>query len=184
MSDMDHTRRQFCLFGGAAALSALLLPSSVFAKSKSTSSRRLWIRNLHTNEEVKVTYYNGRHYLKDGLGKLNYLCRDFRQNEVDKIDYRLFDAIIKIQKALGHTGRVNLISGYRSPKTNKMLSKKGGVAKKSYHMQGKAIDFNLEGVSLAKVRRAAMQLKLGGVGYYPRSNFVHIDTGPVRSWGG
>jgi uncharacterized protein YcbK (DUF882 family) len=182
---MDHKRRQLCLFGGVTALSALLFPTSVFAKSnKLASHRRLWIRNLHTNEEIKSTYFNGNKYLTSELKKLNHLCRDFRQNEVKSIDKELFNAIVQIQKVLGHTGRVNLISGYRSPKTNKMLRKGSGVAKKSYHMQGKAIDFNLEGVSLARVRRAALNLKMGGVGYYPRSNFVHIDMGPVRSWGG
>ncbi len=184
MSNMDHKRRQLCLFGGVTALSALLLPTSVFAKSNKLASRRLWIRNLHTNEEIKSTYFNGRYHLKSELKRLNHLCRDFRQNEVEHIDEELFDAIVQIQKVLKHTGRVNLISGYRSPKTNNMLRKGGGVAKKSYHMQGRALDFNLEGVSLARVRRAALDLKMGGVGYYPKSNFVHIDTGPVRSWGG
>ncbi len=183
MSKIDNKRRQLCLAGGAAALGSLLLPNFVIASPfKSQASRSLSMCNLHTHEELETVYFNGKYYLKSELSKLNHLCRDFRRNESARMDRRLFDGLVNIQQALGHKGQVNIISGYRSPATNKMLQKKGGVATKSFHMKGQAIDFNLEGVSLSRVRTAALDLKLGGVGYYPRSNFIHIDTGPVRRW--
>lgn len=99
------------------------------------------------------------------------------------MDKRLFDQISQIQKLIGTESEVIVISGYRSPVTNASLrSGSTGVAKKSLHMEGKAIDFRLDGVKLSTVRDAAISLKAGGVGYYPGSNFVHIDTGAVRSW--
>jgi uncharacterized protein YcbK (DUF882 family) len=99
------------------------------------------------------------------------------------MDKRLFDHISNIQNELGVEAQVQIISGYRSPATNEALrSKSSGVAKKSYHMLGQAIDFRLEGVNLKKVRDVARELKFGGVGYYPGSNFLHVDTGPVRYW--
>ena len=99
------------------------------------------------------------------------------------MDRRLFDQISQIQKLIGTEAEVIVISGYRSPATNASLRNGSSrVAKKSMHMEGKAIDFRLDGVKLSTVRDAALSLKAGGVGYYPRSNFVHIDTGAVRSW--
>ena len=99
------------------------------------------------------------------------------------MDRALFDQISQIQSLLGTQAEVQIISGYRSPATNEALrSKSSGVAKKSYHMLGKAIDFRLDGVKLSHVREAAISLKAGGVGYYAKSDFVHIDTGPARQW--
>ncbi|BCL69409.1 hypothetical protein TUMSATVNIG1_13570 [Vibrio nigripulchritudo] len=99
------------------------------------------------------------------------------------MDAALFDQINSIQGLIGSDAEVQIISGYRSPATNKALrAKSKAVAKKSYHMLGKAIDFRLDGVKLSEVKKAALSLKAGGVGYYPKSNFIHIDTGPVRNW--
>ena len=143
------------------------------------------MNNLHTGEVLQTQYFDGQHYQVSELQKINYLCRDFRQNKAINMDKRLFDQLSKIQQAIGCNNQIQIISGYRSPETNKMLSSKSnGVAKKSLHMQGKAIDFRIEGVPLAEVRKAALSLKAGGVGYYPKSNFVHIDTGHFRTWGG
>ncbi|EEX66577.1 lipoprotein putative [Vibrio metoecus] len=101
------------------------------------------------------------------------------------MDKVLFDQLSEIQFLLGTQAEVHIVSGYRSPATNKQLrSKSKGVAKKSYHMSGQAIDFRLDGVSLKKIREAAISLQAGGVGYYPKSRFIHIDTGPVRQWVG
>ncbi|EEX41507.1 lipoprotein putative [Vibrio furnissii CIP 102972] len=101
------------------------------------------------------------------------------------MDKKLFDQISRIQAVLGTEAEVQIISGYRSPATNEMLrGKSSGVAKKSFHMLGQAIDFRLDGVSLKQIHEAALSLKAGGVGYYPKSQFVHIDTGPVRQWRG
>ena len=143
------------------------------------------MNNLHTGETLDTQYFDGQHYQFSELKKINYLCRDFRQNKAIDMDRRLFDQLSKIQQTIGCNKQIQIISGYRSPETNKMLRKNStGVAKKSLHMQGKAIDFRIEGVPLAEVRKAALSLKAGGVGYYPKSNFVHIDTGHFRTWGG
>ncbi|MBC7004598.1 YcbK family protein [Photobacterium sp. BZF1] len=184
MSEIDYKRRQLLAAGGVA-LGACLLPSWVVASPyKAGSARQISLHNIHTSENLESEYFNGKLYVKEELQKINHICRDFRRNEVAHMDRRLFDAITEIQAGLGHKGQVRIISGYRSPATNKALQKNGGVATKSYHMKGQAIDFNLEGVSLSRIRNAALELRLGGVGYYPRSGFVHIDTGPVRRWNG
>lgn len=184
MSNLDISRRQFLTFGGLA-VGACMLPNIVLASPfQATTPRTMLLRNLHTGEELETKYFNGKTYVGKEVRRLDHICRDFRQNEIARIDRRLYDAIAQIQSYLGHEGYAQLFSGYRSPKTNKMLAKRGGVAKKSYHMKAQAIDFNLEGVPLAKIRKAALDLNIGGVGYYPNSQFVHIDTGPVRNWRG
>ncbi len=179
---MQLSRRKFLQFAtGGLVVSAL--PSVVLA-SPATKSRTLLLNNLHTGESLETCYFDGRRYDYDELSKLNHLCRDFRRDEVFSMDKRLFDQIARIQALLKTDAEVEIISGYRSPATNELLrSRSSGVAKKSYHMTGQAIDFRLRGISLKKVRDAARSLQAGGVGYYPSSNFVHIDTGPVRHWG-
>ena len=182
MSEIDFKRRQLLIAGGLAA-GACLLPGMAFSSPfKSTNPRQISLCNIHTKEDLETQYFDGQNYIKRELKRINHICRDFRRNEVANMDRRLFDAIASIQEGLGHKGQARIISGYRSPATNLALRKTGGVAKKSYHMKGQAIDFNLEGVPLSKVRNAALELRLGGVGYYPKSGFVHIDTGPVRRW--
>ncbi|MFB9133941.1 DUF882 domain-containing protein [Vibrio olivae] len=178
---MKLSRRNFLKFAGAGAILSTC-PSLAIA-SPATKPRTLALNNLHTGESLETCYFDGQKYVRDELHKLNHLCRDFRRNEVFSMDKRLFDHIARIQKVLGTDAEVQIISGYRSPATNEQLrNRSSGVAKKSYHMTGQAIDFRLHGVSLRRVRDAARSLKAGGVGYYPKSNFVHIDTGPVRYW--
>ncbi|WP_072054458.1 YcbK family protein [Aliivibrio fischeri] len=183
MSEFSPLRRKI-LLGGAATAGLSLFPSFSFASQFAETPRKLALNNLHTGEELQTEYFNGRGYQSAELAKLNHLCRDFRRNESIEMDKRLFDQLSAIQKVIGCDTQVQIISGYRSPATNEMLRGKshGGVAKKSLHMLGKAMDFRLEGVPLAEVRKAALSLKAGGVGYYPGSNFVHIDTGRVRFW--
>ena len=144
--------------------------------------RSLAFNNLHTGEELESCYFDGRNYINRELARIDNICRDFRLNQVHQMDKNLFDMISLIQSELGVDTQVQIISGYRSPETNQALrSVSSGVAKKSYHMLGQAIDFRLDGVNLKQVRDVAMDLKAGGVGYYPRSNFVHIDTGPYAT---
>ena len=178
---MQLSRRKFLQFStGGLVLSAF--PSITFGAPEA-KSRTLVLNHLHTGESLETCYFNGRSYDYGELNKLNHLCRDFRRNEVFTMDKRLFDQIARIQGVLGTQAEVDIISGYRSPATNEMLrNRSSGVAKKSYHMTGQAIDFRLKGISLKKVRNAARSIRAGGVGYYPNSNFVHIDTGPVRYW--
>ena len=122
-------------------------------------------------------------YRAAALGQVNSFLRDFRTREVHDIDPKLLDLLHRLAGELDAAEPYHVISGYRSPRTNSALrSKSGGVAKYSLHMDGKAIDIRLPGVPLARVREAALDLKLGGVGYYPGSDFVHVDTGRVRAW--
>ena len=148
-----------------------------------SETRNLSFRHLHTNEKLTLEYFSDNQYQYESMNRLNYLLRDFRSSEVYPIDPKLFDLLHSIKQATGSKGYFEIISGYRSPKTNSMLrNKSNGVAKRSLHMQGKAIDVRLTDVSTASVRQAAIALKAGGVGYYKKSNFVHLDTGRFRTW--
>ncbi|EJL6464212.1 DUF882 domain-containing protein [Vibrio cholerae] len=181
---MQTTRRDFLKLTAGGLILAACTPSVAFA-SYAAKPRELALSNLHTGESIETRYFNGKNYVRSELKRLNHLCRDFRRDEVHAMDKLLFDQLCQIQLLLGTQAEVHIVSGYRSPATNKQLrSKSKGVAKKSYHMSGQAIDFRLDGVSLKKIREAAISLQAGGVGYYPKSQFIHIDTGPVRQWVG
>ena len=174
-------RRQF--LSGCSALACGLIVPSVYATIERKQERQLAFRHLHTGEHEKIIYWAGGEYLSDNLRQLNYLLRDHRTGDSVQIDKNLLDLLYKLQISLGEPGEFQIISAYRSPKTNKLLrSKSGGVAKRSLHMQGKAVDIRLPGVKLKNLHNAAIALRSGGVGYYPKSNFVHIDTGRVRYW--
>jgi uncharacterized protein YcbK (DUF882 family) len=183
MSKCDLLRRKI-LLTGLASVGLSLFPATSFAGLPTLGPRSLAFNNLHTGEKLLSTYFDGRQYPAVELLKLNHLCRDFRHNEIISMDTRLFDQLSAIQQVIGCDVQVQLVSGYRSAATNAMLRSKShsGVAKKSFHMQGRAIDFRLAGVPLKEVRQAALSLKAGGVGYYPKSDFVHIDTGRARFW--
>lgn len=182
MQKPDLNRRKV-IMSGLFTLGATCVPSMAFATKANGTPRKLHMNNLHTGEVLSTEYFDGKNYQFSELQKMNHLCRDFRQNESMNMDTRLFDQLSKIQQLIDCNNQVQIISGYRSPATNKMLSaKSNGVAKKSMHMRGKALDFRIEGVPLAEVRKAALSLKAGGVGYYSKSNFIHIDTGRFRSW--
>lgn len=117
------------------------------------------------------------------MTRLNHLFRDHRNNKIKTIDPKLFDQIYLLQMLMGTNKPVQLVSGYRSVETNNALRRKSsGVAKNSYHTHGRAMDFHIKGIELSHIRKAALKMRAGGVGYYPNSNFVHIDTGPVRKW--
>jgi uncharacterized protein YcbK (DUF882 family) len=183
MLNINFQRRKV-ITSGIVALGASCFPSLSFAALNKNNPRELILNNLHTGEILQSQYFDGKNYQTSELNKLNHLCRDFRENEIIDMDKHLFDQITAIQKIIGSNAQVQVISGYRSPKTNQMLSaKSSAVAKKSNHMLGKAMDFRLEGVPLVEVRKAALSLKAGGVGYYPKSDFLHIDTAQFRSWG-
>lgn len=175
----SSSRRQFV--SSAAALGCVyLLPS---AKVIGSQARQLTLHNSHTGESLETTYYTSEGYQTTALKELNHLLRDHRQNASHKIDPALFDQLWNIQSLLGDTQSIEIISGYRTRKTNSVLRQKSkSVAKYSYHTQGRAIDFRLPGIPTLQVRNVAQHLKSGGVGYYERSNFIHIDTGPYRSW--
>lgn len=173
------TRRDL-LKSAVCLLPAIAVPGLSLAAVPQT--RRLRFSHCHTSEKLDVIYSEAGMYLPDALEEINGLLRDFRSGEVHPIDTGLLDILFELQTRTG--GDVyEIISGYRSPATNEMLRKKGGgVARRSYHMRGMAMDVRLRGVDTARLREAALALKAGGVGYYPRSDFIHLDTGRVRFW--
>jgi uncharacterized protein YcbK (DUF882 family) len=149
------------------------------------SSRSLAVYNLHTDERLNVSYWERGDYIPGALREINYLFRDFRANEIKPMDPRLLDILYDLRVLTGSLSRpISLISGYRTPATNAMLAAASeGVARHSMHIEAKAADIHIDGVELSYLQRAALSLDAGGVGYYPRSNFVHVDTGRVRRWG-
>jgi uncharacterized protein YcbK (DUF882 family) len=145
--------------------------------------KTLSFEHTHTGEKLKLTYFERGNYIKDALQEINYLLRDFRTDDIHPIDTALLDQLFDLKQTLGLNGPFHIISGYRSPFTNTQLRKHShGVAEHSFHMQGRAIDIRVEGVSSKMIRNAALNMAQGGVGYYPRDNFVHLDTGEFRTW--
>jgi len=143
----------------------------------------LAFRHAHTGEQLSVTYRAEQGYLPGSLRRINLLLRDWRTGDVEPIDPRLLDYLAALRRQMDSREPFLIISGYRSPATNAQLAaRSSGVATRSLHMEGRAIDVALPDRDLAALRAAALSLELGGVGYYPRSGFVHLDTGPVRSW--
>ncbi|EXJ14489.1 exported protein [Imhoffiella purpurea] len=140
--------------------------------------------HLHTDDRIDVIYRIGDRYQKSALQRLNYFFRDFRTGDVIGMDPRLLDLLYDLKVALGDPdARYHVLSAYRSPETNTMLRRRSrGVAKNSLHLKGKAMDIRFPDLSTRYLRDTAIELSRGGVGYYPRSNFVHVDTGAVRQW--
>jgi uncharacterized protein YcbK (DUF882 family) len=167
--------------------SATILPSPGDATAAGGRALTRWIElvNTHTSESLQVAYRDATGFVGASIDRLRWLLRDHRANEAGRIDTALFDQLADVAAQLGVEPRFQVISGYRSPRTNEMLRRHGGggVARNSLHTQGRAIDVRLRGVSCADLRDAAIAARRGGVGYYRRSDFVHFDTGAVRSWG-
>jgi uncharacterized protein YcbK (DUF882 family) len=172
------------------AAATLLLPRRLDAavSSVARNEKELSFFHTHTNEELQTAYCCDGRYRPDALAQVNHFLRDFRVNEEHPIDPALLDLLFALGSELQTRDPYHVISGYRSPKTNAMLRTRGGestgVAVHSLHMVGKAIDIRVPGVPLKELHQAAMSLKLGGVGFYPQSNFVHVDVGRVRHWSG
>ena len=146
-------------------------------------SRSLSFFHTHTDEELAVTFYANGEYVAEALAKLNHFLRDFRTGDETRMDPPLFDILFDIQQTAGSSGTYHVISGFRSEETNKMLRQRSsGVASNSQHLKGKAIDVRLTDLDTARLRDIALALKRGGVGYYNKLDFVHVDTGRVRRW--
>ncbi len=174
-------RRRFLqLFAGAGA--ALASPIAT-ARILLPTERRLTLLNLHTGERISAVYRADGDYVAESLAEISHVLRDHRSNQTHPIDPKLLDLLFELQCQVDNHRELHVISGYRSPRTNALLrAASNGVAKRSLHTQGKAIDINLPGCELQKLREAALALRAGGVGYYPKSGFIHVDTGRVRSW--
>ncbi len=187
-----YQRRNFLKMGlvGVLGMSTpLLCAEKAFASivNKGSTDKFTWkisFRNVNTNESFSGVYRVGDKYLPEAFERINYVLRDFRTGEVFPMDPRIIDILSMINEKSGTNSSYEILSGYRSPKTNNMLGYRSrGVAKNSFHMYGQALDIRIPDYSTKKIRDIARSMKAGGVGYYPRSNFVHIDTGNVRSWG-
>ena len=176
-----HFLRQSVRFAAAAALPALAAPA---AWASVQDGRALAMVHTHTREKIDLVYASGERYVPEALGGLNRFLRDHYTGDIGVIDPQLFELMHRVQQVLGSQGSFEVISGYRCPATNTRLrqTRSGGVATKSLHMQGRAIDVRLPGVPLADLHQAALSLGAGGVGFYPRDQFVHLDTGRVRNW--
>ena len=167
------------MFAAAATMLMLL----VAARALAIEERELSFYHTHTNQTLSVVYSRNGQYLPEALAAINGFLSDFRTGDRIDIDPALLDVIYDLRESLGSEGVYEIISAYRSPKTNEMLrSNSSGVAKNSQHVLGKAIDVRLRGVDTADLRDTAIRLQRGGVGYYEKSDFVHIDTGRVRRW--
>ena len=185
MLDRNIGRRR--LLGGfaVAGVAASIGASGAFA---ALPERRIAFRNVHTNDTVDARFFGASGWDVQGLAELNHGLRDWRNNEQTEMDPQLMLLISRIRDVLdvAPQAKIDLISGYRSPTTNASLRARGGehtgVASKSQHMLGKATDIHMSGVPLDRLRMAALSMQGGGVGFYPRDGFVHVDTGRVRTW--
>lgn len=196
--NIDHSKRKWLSLGGITLGASLtgLMPSMSFAMLSTNKPKLLHFNNVNTKEKLSIPFspkemgINGHNKAiniqKEDLKKLDHLLRDRRTGQVLEMDANLYNTLYSLQHHLNlPVCEVDIICGYRSPKTNRALRRRSKqVASNSYHMTGKAIDFRIKNVPLKKVKDSLVKMKKGGVGYYPRSNFVHIDTGVFRTWRG
>lgn len=177
MSIPEINRRSFLKLG---ALSLFALPRLAAA---SGTPRSLSFFNLHTTERLKTVYWADGQYIPESLADINRILRDYRSGDICEMAPRLLDTLCELRKRLDTSEPFEIISGYRSPRTNAMLRSMGhGVAENSLHMKGMAADVRIPGRNLDFLRRTAISLQAGGVGYYPASQFVHVDVGRIRTW--
>lgn len=184
-NEKENLSRREILRMGAAGFIAGLMPFTFVEEAVAAkhSAWRVAFRNAHTGESFSGVYRVGDKYLPDAFDRINYVLRDFRTGEVFPMDPRVIDLMVMIHDKSNSKNPFEVLSGYRSPKTNAKLRKAStGVARNSFHMYGQAIDLRIPGYRTSKVRNIAQSLRGGGVGYYSKSNFVHIDTGKVRFW--
>jgi uncharacterized protein YcbK (DUF882 family) len=159
-------------------------PASLPAAVVTTLEHSVSLYNTHTAERLTIVYRRGDNYIPEALAKLDYFLRDHNTNEVRHFDPRLYDILSDLTASVGHPGgEIDIVCGYRTPATNAALrAHTNGVAEHSLHIQAEAIDLRMPGVNTLKLRRAALALARGGVGYYPHSDFIHVDVGRVRQW--
>jgi uncharacterized protein YcbK (DUF882 family) len=182
MSKSFHPTRRTLLKFGAVALACASTPA-LAAMPRLQGARLLAFHNLHTGEKLRTTYWKDGKYDRAACARIDHILRDHYSGDEHPIDLRLMDLLFDLQARLRSDSAIEIISGYRSPRTNLMLaSASDGVAKRSYHTRGMAIDIRLPGTPLPQIHNVALAMRRGGVGYYPDSQFVHIDVGPLRRW--
>ena len=179
------SRRKFCAIFGATCFS---VAAPVYSKTpgllkNAGDIRLLRLKNNKTAESISLVYWIEGSYVSEAVKEISYFMRDWRQNKTITYDVANVDIIAATQALLDTSETMQLLSGYRTARTNKMLSySNNGVARNSYHIKGMAADLRLDGRSVRQISKAAEACKSGGVGSYSNSGFVHIDCGPVRSW--
>jgi uncharacterized protein YcbK (DUF882 family) len=185
----EISRRAFIQKASLMTASALIAPSfispSLFGGTLSHDNfeKRLKLHNRHTGENLDVVFCRGKNYCVEGLAQIDHLMRDHRRNIKVPIDLKLIEGIHKLSLLIGRHLPIEIVCGFRTYFTNEMLRQTNRrVAEESYHMKGKAVDIRVHGVQPLHIQRAAKILKMGGVGYYPKAKFVHLDTGPIRFW--
>lgn len=178
----------------ASAILVLMVPGAGRAQSRTVSSERtatkeiqdhrLLLYNTHTGERMEIVYRRGDQYVPSGLGKLDFFLRDHRTGDARHFDPRLYDILYDLTSSIGQPGaEIDIVCGYRTSSTNESLrAHTTGVAKNSLHIQAEAIDMRMPGIDTLRLRKAALALHRGGVGYYPHSDFIHVDIGRVRQW--
>lgn len=185
---MSTNRRRVLQVGGFLACAAAAGSPSRFASAQQSAAagvKRIALMNLHTAERLDVEFFRDGAYVPEALAAIEELLRDFRTAERHAIDPPLMDYLFDVASAIGVDPVYSVISGYRSPRTNEMLRERGsGVARRSLHMEGRAIDVRVAGIDCANLAAHAEALSRGGVGYYRSSDFVHLDTGAFRTWRG
>ena len=178
------TRRDF-LRTGVLALGGSLFPQALMGSfcPRLPYEKSLSLYNLHTGESLRTVYWSEGLYIMDALADINRILRDFRTGDVKPNDTGLLNLLHSLRELVGSRNVLHVVSGYRSPETNALLRRNDdGVAGKSLHMEGKALDFRLPGCAVKSLYKAAVQLQGGGVGYYPGPGFIHVDIGRVRYW--
>jgi uncharacterized protein YcbK (DUF882 family) len=189
---MDRIRTRRALLARAACCLVASTAAVPFARAhasapvpRSRGERWIELLNTHTSETLTVAYRDATGFVAGALERLNWLLRDHRAQVAAPMDAQLFEQLTDLAEWAGRDARFEVISGYRSPQTNHALAEASrGVATRSLHMQGKAIDVRLRGFSTARLRDLALEAGRGGVGYYARSDFLHVDTGRFRTWAG
>ncbi len=179
------SRRRFIAVVGTSLLFIALprISRSKPERAAEGTERRLSFYHIHTRESLDTAFWSGGGYRREGLDAIDRLLRDHRTGTVHAIDPPLLDLLFAVHKDVRATGPFHVICGYRTLESNAYLAARSkGIGAKSMHMEGKAIDVRLPGVPLERLRDAALALRAGGVGYYPRSDFIHVDTGRVRRW--
>jgi uncharacterized protein YcbK (DUF882 family) len=178
---VEISRRSFLKKSAIITGAAMMSQSEILAATGERKVLKLY--NVHLNKMFYAPFFEKNYYKLSGLFEVNKAFIDYRAKEMTRIDVKLINLLYEIKQHLGYDKQFNIVSGYRSPHTNEELRKRReGVAKNSYHIKGQAVDIYVPNVSLRKLRDVALGLKKGGVGYYPSSNFLHVDVGPVRSW--
>ena len=178
------SRRRFLkglAYGSLLAMGSPKIAQAAF--SPFTTHKTLSLAHHHTGDNLSLTYYEQGRYIHSALEEISYFLRDYHNDAVHSVDPALLDQLYDVKLLLGVNKPFHIVSGYRSPQTNASLRRHNrGVARQSLHMEGRAVDIRMEGVSSKTIRDAALALQRGGVGFYPSSNFVHLDTGDLRTW--